>query len=106
MVILECYGIGQLTAANIKNKNKLEGLSKKMVDLGMKKAKIANIGEHQKLDQVLLQHKRLVFIMRISCTRYSLNLNSQAQLHFVHNHNNCDVCCTITSKHCILINTI
>ena len=53
-LISERYGIGRSTVVDIKkNQNKLEGFSKKMVDMGMKKAKTMKIGEYQKLDEAL-----------------------------------------------------
>ena len=53
-LISERYGIGRLTVVDIKkNQNKLEGFSKKRVDMGMKKAKTMKIGEYQKLDEAL-----------------------------------------------------
>ena len=53
-IVSERYGVGRSTVAGIKKKRlELEGFSKKMVDMGMKKPKTMKLGEYQMLDEAL-----------------------------------------------------
>ena len=55
-VILERYGVGRTTVADIKrNVSKLEKFKQKTVEIGFKKAtfKVTKIGEYEKLDKAL-----------------------------------------------------